>query len=40
MTEITRNISFGPLRGREKGMKTNTTFRAGIGKKYSCCTRP
>lgn len=35
MTEITKKISFGQLRGREKGKKTNTIFRVGIGKKYS-----
>lgn len=35
MTEITKNISFGQLRGREKGKKTNTIFRTGIGKKHS-----
>lgn len=35
MTEITKNISFGQLRGREKGKKTNTIFRIGIGKKNS-----
>lgn len=35
MTEITKNISFGQLRGREKGKKTNTIFRIGIGKKDS-----
>lgn len=40
MTEITRNISFGQLRGRDKGTKTNTIFRVGIGKKYIHCTRP
>lgn len=35
MTEITKNISLGQLRGREKGKKTNTIFRVGTEKKNS-----